>query len=68
VNTHRAETAPVVAEFTKATLANVAKMHRTTNPTVLDPSLIQPLIDAAAKYGIIARAFPAREIIWAGAK
>ncbi len=68
VNTHRPETAPVVAEFTKATLANVAKMHRTTNPTTLDPALIQPLIDAAAKYGILERAFPAREIIWSGAK
>ena len=68
VNTHRPETAPVVAEFTKATLANVAKMHRTTNPTVLDPVLIQPLIDAAAKYGILERSFPAREIIWSGAK
>jgi NitT/TauT family transport system substrate-binding protein len=68
VNTHRPETAPVVAEFTKATLANVAKMHRTTNPTVLDPALIQPLIDAAAKYGILPRSFPAREILWAGAK
>ena len=68
VNTHRPETAPVVAEFTKATLANVAKMHRTTNPTVLDPALIQPLIDAAAKYGILSRSFPAREIIWSGAK
>jgi len=57
-----------VAEFTKATLANVAKMHRTTNPTVLDPALIQPLIDAAAKYGILPRSFPAREILWSGAK
>ncbi|MGA2393655.1 MAG: ABC transporter substrate-binding protein [Candidatus Lustribacter sp.] len=64
VNTHRPETAPLVAEFTKASLANVAKMHRTTNPTTLDPALVQPLIDAAAKYGIIARAFPARDIIW----
>jgi NitT/TauT family transport system substrate-binding protein len=68
VNTHRAETAPLVAELTKATLTNVAKMHRTTNPTTLDPDLVQPLIDAAAKYGIIARAFPAREILWAGAR
>ena len=68
VNTHRAETAPLVVEFTKAPLANVAKMHRTTNPTVLDPALIQPVIDAAAKYGIIAHAFPAREMLWAGAR
>ncbi len=68
VNTHRAETAPLVAELTKAALVNVAKMHRTTNPTTLDPTLVQPLIDAAAKYGIISRAFPAREIIWSGAR
>jgi NitT/TauT family transport system substrate-binding protein len=64
VNTHRPETAPLVAEFSKTTLENVAKMHRTTNPTVLDPALVQPLIDAAAKYGIIAHAFPARDVIW----
>jgi NitT/TauT family transport system substrate-binding protein len=68
VNTHRTETAPLVAELTKATLANIAKMHRTTNPTSLDPALVQPIIDAAAKYGIIARAFPAREILWTGAR
>jgi NitT/TauT family transport system substrate-binding protein len=64
VNTHRPETAPLVAEFSKTSLEDVAKMHRTTNPTTLDPALVQPLIDAAAKYGIIARAFPARDIIW----
>ena len=68
VNTHRAETAPYVAELTKATLANIAKMHRTTNPPSLDPTLIQPLIDAAAKFGITSRSFPAREIIWSGAR
>jgi NitT/TauT family transport system substrate-binding protein len=68
VNTHRAETAPLVAELTKTTLANVARMHRTTNPTTLDPALIQPLIDAAAKYGIISHGFPAREIIWSGGR
>jgi len=67
VNAHHAETAPYVAELTKATLANVAKMHRTTNPTVLDPALVQPVIDAAAKYGITSRSFPARELFWAGA-
>lgn len=68
VNAHRAETAPLVAEFTKTPLENVSKMHRTTNPTTLDAALIQPLIDAAAKYGIISQAFPAREIFWSGAR
>jgi hypothetical protein len=29
---------------------------------VLDPSLIQPLIDTAAKYGSIPAAFEAREL------
>lgn len=65
VNAHRAETVPLVVELTKASLADIARMHRTTNPTALDPALIQPLIDAAAKYGIIPRAFPAAEIVWA---
>jgi ABC-type nitrate/sulfonate/bicarbonate transport system substrate-binding protein len=64
VNTHRAETISLVSEFTKANLANIEKMHRTTNGTTLDPALIQPLIDAAAKYGQISRSFPARELFW----
>lgn len=68
VNAHRAETAPYVAELTKATLENVAQMHRTTNPTTLDPALVQPLIDAAAKYGIIPHGFSAREIFWPGGR
>jgi len=63
-NTHLAETAPLVAEVTKIELANVAKMNRSMLGTVLDPALVQPLIDAAAKYGGIARSFPAREVIW----
>jgi NitT/TauT family transport system substrate-binding protein len=64
VNAHPAETAPLVAELTKIELANTEKMHRTQNGTSLDPALIQPVIDAAAKYGIISRAFPARELLW----
>jgi len=50
VNTHPAETAPLVSEVTKIEIANTAKMHRTMNGTTLDPSLVQPVIDAAAKY------------------
>jgi hypothetical protein len=57
------ETAPLIAEFTKIELAKVARMHRTSNALSLDPALIQPVIDAAAKYEIIARGFPARDIL-----
>jgi NitT/TauT family transport system substrate-binding protein len=64
VNGHGAETAPLVSELTKITVANVATMHRTLNGTTLDPALVQPVIDAAAKYGLIARGFPARELFW----
>lgn len=64
VNSHPAETAPLVAELTKITLANTEKMHRSLIGTTLDLGLLQPLIDAAAKYDLIPRGFPAREIVW----
>ena len=63
-NSHPAETAQWVSDMTKIELANVAKMNRTMMGTSLDPALLQPLIDAAAKYGAIPRSFPAREIVW----
>jgi NitT/TauT family transport system substrate-binding protein len=64
VNTHLAETAPLVSELTKIELSNVARMNRSMLGTSLDPTLVQPLIDAAAKYGAISRTFPARELFW----
>jgi NitT/TauT family transport system substrate-binding protein len=64
VGSHPAETVPLVAELTKLDLANVAKMYRTINGTSVEPAQIQPVIDAAAKYGAIPRGFSAREIIW----
>jgi NitT/TauT family transport system substrate-binding protein len=63
VNTHLPDTAPLVTELTKMTL-DVYKMHRTINGTRLDVALFQPVIDAAAKYDLISRAFPAKEIVW----
>lgn len=67
VNTHYAETAPLVAELTKIDLSVVSKMARTTSGVDLDIAYAQPLIDAAAKYGFIPHAFPARELFWTGA-
>jgi NitT/TauT family transport system substrate-binding protein len=63
VNTHPAETLPLVAELTKIDIAANLKMRRTLNATSVDPRLIQPLIDAAAKYEHIPRSFPARELL-----
>ena len=63
VNAHHTETAPLVAEITKIDLNVVEKMYRTLAGTSLDVSFFQPLIDAAAKYGLIAHGFPARELL-----
>jgi hypothetical protein len=45
----------------------VQKMSRATYGTTLEPAAVQPLIDAAAKYGFLERPFPARELFWSGA-
>jgi ABC-type nitrate/sulfonate/bicarbonate transport system substrate-binding protein len=66
VNTHYAETAPLVAEFTKIEIASVTKMARGFNATSMDLGQIQPFIDASAKYEHIPRSFPARELVWEG--
>ena len=66
VNAHPNETAPLVVELTKIEMPVVAKMIRSTNATTLDTALIQPFIDAAAKYETIPRAFPARDLTWNG--
>ena len=59
VNAHQVDTAPYVVELTKMELATVQKMHRAINPTELRISEIQPVIDAAARYGVIPEGFPA---------
>lgn len=64
VNTHLAETASLVVELTKIEIAKPKEMHRSLNAISLDPRLIQPFIDAAAKYEHISHAFPAREILF----
>jgi NitT/TauT family transport system substrate-binding protein len=63
-NAHHAETAPLVAEFSKIPLPVVQKMVRTTMGTVVNAAGVQPLIDIAVKYKLIRRAFPASEILY----
>jgi hypothetical protein len=42
----------------------VARMQRATYGTVLDPALLQPVIDNAAKYGSFPRPVTAAELLW----
>ncbi len=65
-NTHRAETAPMVAELTKIPVGVINKMPRSVSSTALHLSDIQPLIDGSAKYKLIPQAFPARDLLWSG--
>jgi len=62
-NAHHAETAPVLADFSKTPLTVIEKMTRAVLGTSLAPALIQPVIDASAKYGALAHGFPAAEVI-----
>jgi len=39
-------------------------MSRSTFGVSLEPAMIQPVIDASAKYGVIEKAYPASDLIW----
>ena len=62
-NAHPSATVGEIAKFTGISPANVAKMTRTQAGTSLDPSLLQPVIDAMARYKDIPAAFDAREML-----
>jgi NitT/TauT family transport system substrate-binding protein len=62
-NAHLPETVDIVAAYSGIPAAAIAKSVRASDPEYVDPRNIQPLIDVAAKYGIIDRAFSADEII-----
>ncbi len=62
-NVHHAETAPVLADFSKIPLPVITKMTRAVLGTTLTPGLIQPVIDASVKYGALARTFAASDVI-----
>jgi NitT/TauT family transport system substrate-binding protein len=66
VNAHPADTVDVLAKFSAMEPARIATMHRISYATALDPRLIQPMIDACAKYKVIPAAFDAKDMIASG--
>ena len=58
-NSHRAATAKIVEDMTKAPVQTSALPRYSVQ---LDPRDIQPLIDAAAKYGALKAAIPAAQL------
>ena len=61
-NTHRAESAKILEQYTKATLG--PQVARAVYAERLDVKAIQPVIDASARYGAIAAPFPAAELLF----
>lgn len=65
-NANRTAAAPILARVTKLPAATIEKMHRSEFAESFEPATMAPTIEAAAKYGIIAKAFPLAEIIVTG--
>jgi NitT/TauT family transport system substrate-binding protein len=61
-NQHHDRTAQFVQKYTKVDLATVQSMTRAVFPERSDMSLAQPVINAAAKYGLLKSAFPAADL------
>jgi len=62
-NAHHAESADILAKYLRKTPQQVEAVTRAPYALKLTPALIQPSIDLAAKYGVIKKAFPARDLI-----
>ena len=63
-NKNPGPSAVVLSKYTKVPVADIEHMHRGTFPTTFDAGLVQPIIDAAVKYGVLTKSFPASEIIY----
>jgi NitT/TauT family transport system substrate-binding protein len=62
-NTHLADTVQLVSSFSSVPPEVIAHSVRSIDAEYVLARNIQPLIDAAAKYGMIAKSFPAEDII-----
>jgi NitT/TauT family transport system substrate-binding protein len=63
-NAHHQETIGAISRFTGIPAAVIASMTRTVVGTTLDPKMMQPVIDLAARYKIIGSTFEARTMFY----
>jgi NitT/TauT family transport system substrate-binding protein len=63
-NAHQKESADILVRYAKLDPAVVSTMARATYGTTLSAAMIQPVIDASAKYGVTDKVFPAGDLIW----
>jgi NitT/TauT family transport system substrate-binding protein len=62
-NANHTASAAILSKYTKLAPALVDRMRRGTFSTAFNDAEVQPVIDAAVKYGIVSRSFPAAEIL-----
>jgi NitT/TauT family transport system substrate-binding protein len=62
-NANHDKTAAILSKYSKLPLETAQRMHRSYYGEKLDAALMQPVIDAAAKYGVIDKTFPASAIM-----
>lgn len=62
-NAHPGDTVSMLSDYTHVDPALIAKMHRLNSATTLDSAGIQRLIDAAYRYRLIDKSFPAGELL-----
>jgi len=63
-NTNRSASAAILSKYTKIPQPVVERMKRGEYAETLLASDYQPVIDAAAKYGVLPKAFPAPELFY----
>jgi NitT/TauT family transport system substrate-binding protein len=59
----RDKSGKMLAAFSKIDPAIIARMARATYASNLDATLVQPVVDVAAQFGLIQGAFPASQIL-----
>jgi NitT/TauT family transport system substrate-binding protein len=62
-NAHHDDAVKLYAAHSRFTLADLAAAPRPTYSTAATPALYQPLIDLAARYGLIKATFPAADVV-----
>jgi ABC-type nitrate/sulfonate/bicarbonate transport system substrate-binding protein len=63
VAAHENESAQLIAEFAGVDPSSIANIRHSVRGIVLNLTDVQPVIDTAAKYKIIPKAFPAQEMV-----
>ena len=67
-NTHHAESAAIIERIMHVDPSVGATMNRATYGTDLDPALLQPVVDAALKYGLLSERVAVSDLIWRAPK